>query len=272
MAAIDFPNNPSLNQEFTVGTRTWVWDGTSWNAKATSPTKYNNPPTQGFSYYDECLYIANATYGLLKDVNTGTGSGVTSVASSAYNRPGILAMRVGSSAVSRVAYISSQANLITLSGSGNTNFETSLYFDTLSSSTQRYAAVFGFTNLTTTIATQTTGIFFIYDEGGTFTGTASPNWQVCIQNGTSSTFALTSVAVTASTWYKLRIEISSSGGTNSVNFYINGNLVATPAVTNFPTAYIGPGLGAFKSVGTTGLYCYVDYIYFDQTLPTSGYR
>ena len=32
--AIDFPNLPSLNEEFTVGTRTWIWDGTVWKAKS----------------------------------------------------------------------------------------------------------------------------------------------------------------------------------------------------------------------------------------------
>ena len=273
MAAIDFPNSPSLNQEFTVGSKTWIWDGTSWNAKATSPTQYNNLPTQGFSYYDECFYIANSTNNVFKDVNTGTSSGVTSIASTQYNRPGVIQMRVGTSAASRVAYIPTQSNLLTLSGSGNTNFETSVQSATaLSSATQRYAAIFGFLNVTTTISTQTTGIFFIYDEGGVFTGAASPNWQVCIQNGTSNTFATTSVVVDNASWTRLRIEVSSSGGTNSVNFYINGNLVATPAVTNFPTAYIGPGLGVYKSIGTTGPYWYVDYIYFDQTLPTSGYR
>ncbi len=32
--AIDFPNLPSLNEEFTVGTRTWIWDGTAWKSKS----------------------------------------------------------------------------------------------------------------------------------------------------------------------------------------------------------------------------------------------
>ncbi len=31
MAAIDFPNSPTLNQTFTSGVQTWQWDGTSWN-------------------------------------------------------------------------------------------------------------------------------------------------------------------------------------------------------------------------------------------------
>lgn len=30
MAAIDFPNSPTLLQTFTSGGRTWTWDGTAW--------------------------------------------------------------------------------------------------------------------------------------------------------------------------------------------------------------------------------------------------
>lgn len=31
MAAIDFPNSPATNDTFTVGTRTWKYDGAKWN-------------------------------------------------------------------------------------------------------------------------------------------------------------------------------------------------------------------------------------------------
>ncbi len=30
MAAIDFPNSPTVNDEFVVGGRTWKWTGTFW--------------------------------------------------------------------------------------------------------------------------------------------------------------------------------------------------------------------------------------------------
>jgi len=30
---IDFPNSPTLNQEFTVGVTTWKWDGLKWIIK-----------------------------------------------------------------------------------------------------------------------------------------------------------------------------------------------------------------------------------------------
>jgi hypothetical protein len=30
---INFPNSPSLNQEYSSGSKTWYWTGTSWKAK-----------------------------------------------------------------------------------------------------------------------------------------------------------------------------------------------------------------------------------------------
>ncbi len=30
MAAIDFPNSPTLNQVFTVDSKTWQWNGSAW--------------------------------------------------------------------------------------------------------------------------------------------------------------------------------------------------------------------------------------------------
>ncbi len=35
MAAIDFPNNPQVNDLFTVGDITWKWDGTVWRSQGT---------------------------------------------------------------------------------------------------------------------------------------------------------------------------------------------------------------------------------------------
>ena len=35
MAAIDFPNSPTVGQLFTVGSITWQWDGTVWRSQGT---------------------------------------------------------------------------------------------------------------------------------------------------------------------------------------------------------------------------------------------
>lgn len=32
MAALDFPNSPSLNEVFASNNRTWIWDGTVWSS------------------------------------------------------------------------------------------------------------------------------------------------------------------------------------------------------------------------------------------------
>jgi hypothetical protein len=36
MTAINFPDSPTVNQEFTANGRTWIWDGSVWNAKETT--------------------------------------------------------------------------------------------------------------------------------------------------------------------------------------------------------------------------------------------
>jgi len=30
MAAINFPSSPSVNDVYSVGTSSWIWDGTTW--------------------------------------------------------------------------------------------------------------------------------------------------------------------------------------------------------------------------------------------------
>jgi hypothetical protein len=42
MAAIDFPNSPSLNEEFTSGGKTWTWNGSVWNT-VTSALGFTGP-------------------------------------------------------------------------------------------------------------------------------------------------------------------------------------------------------------------------------------
>jgi hypothetical protein len=43
VAAIDFPNSPALNDEFTGGGHTWVWDGIKWEVSRTAPIGPTGP-------------------------------------------------------------------------------------------------------------------------------------------------------------------------------------------------------------------------------------
>lgn len=45
--AIDFPNSPSVDQQYTVGDRTWTWNGSYWALTLTSSTftASDNPPS-----------------------------------------------------------------------------------------------------------------------------------------------------------------------------------------------------------------------------------
>ena len=45
--AIDFPNSPSVNDEFVAGGRTWKWTGTTWDLVAGSGTAYTYTVTVG---------------------------------------------------------------------------------------------------------------------------------------------------------------------------------------------------------------------------------
>jgi hypothetical protein len=43
MSTINFPDSPQINDEFTAGDRTWIWDGTVWNSKETEIVIENLP-------------------------------------------------------------------------------------------------------------------------------------------------------------------------------------------------------------------------------------
>ena len=43
MAAIDFPNSPSVNSLFTSGSQTWIWTGTAWNLVISSVVGATGP-------------------------------------------------------------------------------------------------------------------------------------------------------------------------------------------------------------------------------------
>jgi len=69
---IDFPNSPTLNQVFTVGTNSWTWNGTTWNVVRTGVTGPTGP--QGPQGIQGLTGPAGASGGITLSV-TNSGSG-----------------------------------------------------------------------------------------------------------------------------------------------------------------------------------------------------
>lgn len=216
-----------------------------------------------WEYWNEWITAPTATTSGGNDlvVNaTGTGAGAGVLATPAANRPGVLTLQTGSTATGRASiYTNSGLNTFALGG-GAATLATDLYAPTLSTSTERYAALFGFYDATT--MNQTDGIYFLYDEGGVSTGSAaSANWQCVTVSNSNRTFTTTSTAVSSTDFQRLAIEVNAAG--TSVDFKINGATVATHT-TNIPTGnsrIVTYGYQLIKSIGTNSRTVRVDWTY-----------
>ena len=242
---------------FTYSTA-WGWESSamSWRRK------------YGVEYFNDFLGITTGTIhdgNLLIYTSSGTVSSSTSPLT---NRQGIITLSTSTSATGRAGIGTSTGatNQTMILGGGKILFETAVYIPTLSSPTERFQFMAGFstTNNSTTISN---GVLFVYDSAGVSTGgAASPNWQVMTARASTRSWTTTSTAVTAATWYTLRAEINAAG--SEVLFYINNTLVKTET-TNIPTAAVGMMHQIYKTVGTTARTADIDYIYFKQKYTTA---
>lgn len=294
MAPIDLPADVPINYEFTSGSKVFVWDGTTWTAKA-SNLLYNPDGKKGFAYSNDFLSFPAAT-STPSVLNTFGAGAIDPAASTSASHPGVLLLNGSNGTVSaRSAILSTmQQSMLTLNyGIGNSFCESSVSIPVLSvligATGARFIITSGFSNSSVTYTSQTTGVYFAYDINGTLTGTPSAYWQAVVQNAGSITSSVTSVLVSANTWYKLTVNTSStttsgtsgdigSVSSNTAKFYINDALVASPSVTNFPTgiASVAPQI-ACHQISSSSSTPYpsklnADYLYFGQNFNEVAYR
>lgn len=191
---------------------------------------------------------------------TGTGAAVGMANPGTLAEVGVASLTSGTTATGRAA-VSSNLGSDHL-GSGKLVFAAKVNVNTaLSTSTERFQVLAGLLT-SVSAANQTNGAYFLYDEGGTSTGsTASPNWQLVTANNGVRTFLNSGIAVTLNAWFNLRVEIDDLG--SSAQFYINNSLVGT-ITTNIPTStarLFGYGVYLQKSVGVTARTFLVDWTY-----------
>lgn len=180
------------------------------------------------------------------------------------DHPGIWLMTTGTTAAGRAFVLSGGGGL---TGSyhvgvgGVTRIGTWLRTESLlSTAAERYTLRAGFSSI---------ALPNVINEGITFEYIDNENggrWQGLCEDGVGETSVDTGVLVTASTWYKLEIEINAAG--TSVEFFIDDLSVGTVAA-NIPS---GTGFGLFynmhilKTIGLTSRATYIDAMYLYQEI------
>jgi hypothetical protein len=185
------------------------------------------------------------------------------------NQIGVVSYNTSVLATNYVFHCSCQGNPQFFFGNGVWNYETSVNILNLSTSLERFRLIFGY-GAGSGSSTESDGIFFTYDEGGTANGAAaSPNWQCVTVANSVRTLTTTSTAVTNAAWHKLRIEINAAG--TQALFYLNGTLLATHT-TNIPLGsnnrFIMVKQGIAKTIGITSRVIQCDYIGYENILTT----
>jgi len=199
----------------------------------------------------------------------GSGSGISSANFlSGINKQGICIATTGTTSTGFAGpeFGSPNTNNGIAIGNGELTFEQLVMIPILSNATERFILFNGILAAVNYSGTQN-GVYFYYDEGGIILGSPSPNWKCFTAGSGVRTLTVTSIAVNANQWYKLKAVINSAG--TSASFYIDGNLIATHT-TNMPSLTIGYALESAisKSAGTTARTLYTDYSAISQTLTT----
>ena len=265
-------STPTNNQLLSYTSATDLWE----NKKLIDILEKFNA-TQGVYFFDDFLGtndnagIATSTGVTMSAVGTGSAARITGAYPNRTNQQGVIQLATGTLITGGASFRLGSGNTPTFFvGSGAISHEVLINIETLSTLANRFVNVFGFYT-GSSITTSNNLISFIYDEGGVFASGglgASPNWKCVTGNAGTRTSTDSTIAVTASAWTKLRIEINANA--TSVGFYINDTLVATNA-SNIPATTTAMYFlnGIQKTTGLTSINMYADYFSLKQTFTTA---
>jgi len=227
--------------------------------------------TQGIYYFEEFMGQLNANVStsvnsIHNAVNNGQGTtrSTTSITNKTIQQGVIESLtNANSTGTAGFGYGSGQYK-----GSGSITMETYFNITTLSTLAERFFTIFGWIT-GSNLSNPANAILITYDEGGVVIPYAggTPNFRCITRGGSTITNTISSVPVVAGQWYKLKINISSDGGT--VTFFIDDTLVATHS-TNLPlnTTAILPYSIIAKSSGTAARAMQTDYFMYKQIFTT----
>lgn len=224
----------------TTHKATWQWITDEWDL-------LHVPQRYGFDIKDEFIGYNNASQ--LGWTSTGAGNLGNNLA-----RPGV--WYVEPSTVSTRAFINTYVAGIAF-GSGDFFLEADIQIPVLSTGAQEFITTWGFNDNSAfdSGGNCTDGIFFKLDRV-----TNGANWITNTTSNGSNTATNTSTAVVAGTWYRLKVEVSTTN--SNAKFYVNGTLVATHTLTipSGSARQSGIQLKIDKTVGNNAVDAYIDYM------------
>lgn len=237
----------NLTAETSINTRADyvpVYDASAGANRKFLPRDMQYPDASRYwGFYEEFLNGGAVLGGNMAGANSGAGSGVTALTSTA-TELGLMQLATGTTTTGRASV---SANLAGVRfGTDAWYFCTRYRVGNLSDGTETYSLRYGFIDSIT--AESTDGVFWRYTHS-----VNSGNWQLVARNNNNETGSIinTSTAPVTSGLQKLEIIVNAAG--TSVEGFIDGVSVGT-ITTNIPTASgreTGYGLFILKSAGTT---------------------
>lgn len=189
-------------------------------------------------------------------VTLGVSTGITA------GQAGIVALETGTGTTARSSL--HRGGSSTFFGGGVHVFETYVYIPVLSTVSDEYIVYAGFGD-TSGAGDMNDGVYFKYDR------LTSVNWQMCTANSGAGnrTSTASSVAVAATSWIKLRIEVNAAG--TRADYFVNDTNIGN-VTTNIPTTSARITAEIFKiekSAGSTNTLFNIDWVQRDFVRTTS---
>jgi hypothetical protein len=218
---IDFPNSPSVNDQFVSGGRTWIWDGSVWKAYTQA---LSNATVTTAILADDAVTSAKIADGTIvnADINSSAAIAISKLANSASLGLGVGTLELGHASDTTLAR--SSAGVVTIEG---VNVVTTSSTDTLTNKTLTSPAINGVhTNLVKELIVQ--GL----EERVNIVASAATG-TINLDVATSSIWYYTSNA-TANHTINIRYD---SGTTLSSKLAVGDSITVVWMNTNGSTAY-----------------------------------